>query len=366
MYRYNKKKRELAKRYSKVKLAIGIFNGIFIPIIFLTLLLTSGFNAIIANAVSRFGILSIPVYAFIFMTLLVTVQFPVRFYSSFAYEHKYKLSAHTLRSWFVDYFKGIFLGYMFFIAIITGLFAIIVTQYWWLYATIAYFFLVLAMSYIFPIIILPFFYKIEPYKNTEHKRELLSMTKSMGLNEIKNVVVIKESEKSKKPNAVFMGIGKTKTIGLFDTLLHNFPRPEVESVIWHELGHYVSKDNIRHVIIDAIKMAFILFAVDSVFRLHSIPFSIMNFPLIMLSFLLLELITMPITNTYSRHLETYADLFSLKVTKDINSHVSAEMRLADMHLSELRMHPLIEFMFYTHPSTEKRIRYAREYYKGMK
>jgi STE24 endopeptidase len=192
------------------------------------------------------------------------------------------------------------------------------------------------------------------------------MTKSMGLNEIKNVVIIKESEKSKKPNAVFMGIGKTKTIGLFDTLIHNFPKPEIESVIWHELGHYVGKDNISHVIIDTIKMMFILFVVDNVFRAYSIPLTVMSFPLIMLSFLLLELLTMPITNTYTRYLEKHADLFSLRLTKNISAHVSTEMRLADMHLSEERVHPLIEFFFYTHPMTAKRIAYAREYWKKGK
>ena len=189
MYRYNKKKRILAKRYSKVKLAIGIFNGIFVPMIFLIMLLISGLNTNIVNIVYRFGIFSIPAYAFIFMTLLTVVQFPVRFYSSFVYEHRYRLSNHTLRGWFTDYFKGLFLGYLFFIPIITGFFIIAGTYYWWIYATAAYFLLVVFMSYIFPITIMPFFYKIDPYKNLRHRKELLAMTKRLGLTEIKNVVV---------------------------------------------------------------------------------------------------------------------------------------------------------------------------------
>ena len=365
MYRYNRKKRELAKRYTREKLGIGVFNGIFVPIIFLFILISSDLNSNIVNIASGFGILSAPVYAFVFMTLLHILRFPVHFYSSYIYEHNYKLSNYTIARWFKDYFKRLFLGYVFFIPVVTGFFLIAGMHSWWIYATIAYFLLTLAVSYIFPIIIMPFMYKIEPYKDTQHKNRLLSMTRKFGLTEIKNVVVVKESEKSKKPNAVFMGIGKTKTIGLFDTLIHSFPRAEVESVIWHELGHYVGKDNIRHVIIETFKMAFMLLVIDYLFAKYSIPFSIMSFPVIMLSFMLLELLTMPITNTYSRHLEKKADLFSLDIAKKLDAHVSAEMRLADMHLSELRVHPLIEFFFYTHPMTAKRIQYAKEWWKKM-
>ena len=86
----------------------------------------------------------------------------------------------------------------------------------------------------------------------------------------------------------------------------------------------------------------------------------------MLSFILLELIAMPITNTYSRWLEKKADLFSLKLTKDLDAHISTERRLADMHLSLTKANPLLEFIFFTHPSPEKRVRYAKEYYEKMK
>ncbi len=364
MYRYDKKKRQLAKRYTTVKLSIGIFNGIFVPLAFLALLVVSGWNATIAAFAAGFGILSIPVYAIVFMTLLNAVRFPVKFYSSFIYEHKYKLSNHTLRSWFVDYFKGLFLGYIFFIPVISGLFFVFgASANWWIYATIAYFFLTTAMSYIFPIVIMPFFYKIEPYRNARHKKMLLDRIRSMGLKDVKNVVVVKESEKSKKPNAVFMGIGKTKTIGLFDTLLHDFPRAEVESVIWHELGHYVGRDNIRHILFETFKIGFILWLVNRIFVAYSMQLTLLSFPVFMLLYMLLDILTMPVVNTYSRHLEKRADLFSLDLTRDINVHVSTEMRLADMHLSELTMHRFIEFFFYTHPTVQRRIDYARAHYK---
>src|SRR3989338_8037169 len=124
MYKYDKKKRQLAKRYTHVKLTIGVFNGIFVPLIFLFLLLASGLNPKLFNFASAYGIFTIPIYAFIFMTLLVIVQFHVRFYSSFVYEHKYKLSNHTLKSWFTDYFKGLLIAYIFFVLLITGLFVI--------------------------------------------------------------------------------------------------------------------------------------------------------------------------------------------------------------------------------------------------
>lgn len=358
-YEFSPKIRKIARSYTNIKVLNGIVNGILIPIIFVYALLISG-AAISIRDVSSF----FPLYAFVFLSLMALIQFPLRFYSGYILEHKYGLSNQKVQGWLKDYAKGIFLMYLFSVPVITGLYYLLPLQLWWLYAGVVYFFLIVFMNHIFPILIFPFFYKIEPYRDKQMKNKLIRMAGRFG-KRIENVFVAKESEKSKKANAMFAGIGSTKRIVLFDTLLSSFTKNEVETVICHELGHYVNKDTIRYIIIDAIRIFPVLLIIDYVLRNSIGKFGItaMNdissLPLFLLAYYIIELAFMPLLNTYSRHREREADLFGLNACKKPKAQISTEKRLADIDLVDDNPHPLVEFLLFTHPSPSKRIRMVR-------
>ena len=362
-YEYSPKTRKIARGYTRIRVVNGLLNGIAIPIIFVYALLVSGLSVSVKDFSSFF-----PVYAFIFLSLLALVQFPLRFYSGYILEHKHGLSNQNLRSWFKDYFKGLFLMYLFSVPVITGLYYLLPLQLWWLYAGIAYFFLVVFMNHIFPVLIFPFFYKIGPYRDIYMKRKLIKMAAHFG-KRIENVFVAKESEKSKKANAMFAGIGSTKRIVLFDTLLNSFTKDEIETVISHELGHYVNRDTIRYIIIDAIRIFPVLLVIDYVLKGNVGNFGIIaindiaSLPLFLLAYYIIELAFMPMLNTYSRHREREADLFGLEACKKPQAQISTEKRLADIDLVDDNPHPLVEFLLFTHPSPSKRIKMVREWRK---
>lgn len=363
-YGFSPKIRKIARAYTRIRVINGLLNGIAIPIIFVCVLLVSGLSASIRDFSSFF-----PVYSFLFLSLLALVQFPLRFYSSHILEHKYGLSNQKLKGWLKDYGKGMFLTYLFSVPVITGLYYLMPLQSWWLYAGVAYFFLVVFMNHIFPILIFPFFYKIEPYKDRRMKNKLIRMAAHFG-KRIENVFVAKESEKSKKANAMFAGIGSTKRIVLFDTLLSSFTKDEVETVIAHELGHYVNKDTIRYIIIDAARIFPVLLIIDYVLKNSIENFGIIaindiaSLPLLLLAYYLIELAFMPILNTYSRHREREADLFGLNACKKPKAQISTEKRLADIDLVDDNPHPLVEFFLFSHPSPQKRIKMVEEWKRG--
>ncbi|MFH1126698.1 MAG: M48 family metallopeptidase [archaeon] len=373
-YEYDKEKRKRAKIYTRTKIINGIVNSIFISMIFLVFLLYSGYTqTILEYAIQIAGSYYVPAYIIVLMTLLTIVEFPLSFYSGFIYEHKYKLSNQCLYAWLVDFFKEIALMYAIAVPLLWGLYVLMGwTPIWYVYAAILYIGFTAFLDYIYPIVIFPIFYKTRPYADEEMKRKLLLMAEKAGIKNFRSVEVACESEKSNKANAMFTGIGGSKRIVLFDTLLDNFTADEIETVVAHELGHYVNKDILRLTVIDSLKIIPVFLIIIAVFENYAIDFGISGIgdisglPLFLLVNSVIELILMGPMMAYSRKREKAADLFALEFTGKAEAQISTEKRLADMNLADESPHALVEFLLYSHPAVSKRIEYAREWEKKKK
>lgn len=367
-YEYDTKKRRLARIYTRRRMVNGLVNGLAVPAVFFFAVIATGFHAQLKGAaLSLSPALHVPLYVLLLLALLTLVQLPLRFYSGYIFEHRYKLSNQTVRAWAKDAAKSTLLGYAFAVPLLTGLYLLMPLQSWWLYAGIAYFAVMLFISYILPVVVLPLFYKIEPYKDAAQRSRLMKIARKEGI-KVSDIVVVRESERSKKANAMFLGLGNTKKIALFDTLTNNFTKDETETVVAHELGHYVNKDILRGAFIDAVKIFPVLIAVNAVLLRSEgilVPFAadISSLPLFMLSFMLIDFATMPVTNAYSRKYEAEADWYALEVVRKPKAQISAEKRLHDMNLADDTLPPAAKFFFATHPTGEERIRMCEDWMK---
>lgn len=365
-YEFDPEKRRAAKTYRREKMVL-YFVSMFVSLATVLFILFSGLHIAIRDAVSQFP-LSTQLYGFLILLVFTATSFPVSFYSNYLHDRKFKLIRYTLLGWLKDWFKMNLVYYLLSLAVITLLyFSIRSFSPWWTYAGAFYIVFLVAMNYVYPFIIVPFMWKIEPYKDARMKKKILGLCRKIGVMNIRNVVVIKESEKSIRPNAVFMGMGNSKRIGLFDTLLDSFTKDEVEAVVGHELGHYVNKDVLRGLAIEAamifpvlVVIDYMVGAVGPIFGIGGIG-DLASLPLIGAVNGLIGFFMMPLLNTHSRWRESEADRFALEHVKKPLAQVSTEKRLADMHLSELKVHPLIEFWLFTHPSTIRRIRMAEKW-----
>ena len=347
-YKLDPKKRPVARRYARARIAGYLLNNIAVTIAFLYVFLQVPLQGFAGTG-------GIAAYAFIFLTLLFAAQLPLRFYLTYVYEHKYGLSNYRMRGWAMDYLKGIILAYVFTIPVITALYLLTPLNNWWIYAGIGYFFANAFSNLIYPEVVTPFFYKLKPYNDRKHVTKILLMMKSAGVGGIKGIFVADESSKSKKPNAMFAGFGGTKRIVLFDTLLRAFSKDEVETVIAHEIGHYVNRDVHRFIILDTVKMFIMLFVIDSLAAFYGVSLTVQSLPFMMFVYVIMDFLAMPLINSYSRHREYKADLFALRACKKKTAQISTEKRLADMSLSHVP-HPVIEMWFYSHPNFMKRIK----------
>jgi len=372
-YEYDSSKRALATRYENVKLVLGFIDGTLVPIafslFFLFVGLSTRLNSLLASTTSSYWV-SLALYLAIFIVLLQVVEAPFSFYSGFVVDHRFKLSTQTVKGWFIDEVKGLGVEVVF--AVLAGAvlyYLIRTTPLWWIVAAVIFAVFSIFLSTILPYVILPIFYKVTPISDEQLKGELVQMSERMGVKNIDRVLVADESTKSVRANAFFSGIGKSKAIVLFDTLLNNFTRRETATVVAHELGHYVNKDIWKEALTSGVFLIPPFFVADYALRTIASSFAITSIadpagiPLILAVLIGMSFVLQPLTNAVSRFVERRADEFALRATDDPAAQASAERRLADLSLAVDTPNKFVEILFYTHPPSSKRIKLAEQWKK---
>ena len=178
------------------------------------------------------------------------------------------------------------------------------------------------------------------------------------------------SKNTKKANAAFTGIGKSKRILLGDTLLDNFSNDEIETVIAHELGHYKKKHIIKNLIIGTASSFITLFLISFLYEisLHWFGFAaittIAALPLLALWMMLVSLITSPFTNILSRKFEYEADEYAVTSTLKADAFILTLKKLTYQNLGDKEPHPFVEWFFYSHPSIKNRTAAINKFVKN--
>jgi len=372
-YQYDATKRILAKQYENAKLILGLINGTLIPIAFSIILLITGGSIQLSrslDSVTNIYWISLALYLAIFVLILQLVATPLSFYSGFVVDHKFGLSTQTSKAWFVDQLKELGVELVFGILAGTILYYLIGNfTLWWVLAAVLFAIFSVFLSIILPFVILPIFYKVTPLSDVKMKDALLQMSRKFGVGNIDRVLVADESKKSVRANAFFSGVGKSKSIVLFDTLLNNFTSREITTVVAHELGHYVNKDIWKEAVTSGLLMIPPFFIADYALRFGVSAFSLSGMtdpagvPLIFAALIGISFILQPLYNGISRIVERKADEFALRAANDADAQASAEKRLADLSLGVDSPNRLVEVIFYSHPSSSRRVRLAEDWKK---
>ncbi|MCX8122821.1 MAG: M48 family metallopeptidase [Spirochaetes bacterium] len=302
-----------------------------------------------------------------FGALLSVFLFPLEFYQSYIVEHKFGLSNQTITSWFIEELKSLLVSAIIGLPLVLLFYYFIkATPLWWLYFAIVVFVVAIMLAKIAPVIIFPLFYKFTPIDNEELKNTLTQLMNKHGLR-VSGIFVFNMSKDTKKANAAFTGLGKTRRIILSDTMLNEFSLSEIKTVFAHELGHYVHKHIVKNIMLSGIIIIVLFYVCSYLYEitLHSAGYShrydIQAMPILAFYLSVLSLLLMPLLNTLSRYYEKQADKYALKITDDPESFISTMEKLAAMNLSQKEQHPVIEFFLYSHPTIAKRIALAKNY-----
>jgi len=353
-----------SKKYNNTKLAIGIGKAI-ISFILLYLFIALGFSLSLQNYIQTFtenSYLVFIIFVFVIGIFSSVLFMPINIYTGFYLEHKYNLSNQTFFKYLVENVKSMLVGLVIGIPILL-LFFYVINQFgdlWWLVFASAMFVISVVLSQLFPILILPIFYKILPLNDEELKTRISTLAKGAGI-KVENVFSFNMSKNTKKANAAFTGLGKTKRIILGDTLLNDYSKDEIETVIAHELGHYKHKHIVKNLIFGTVS-SFLTFFVISIIYKNSLSWfdfesitQIAALPLLSLWAMIIGLIQSPIGNVLSRKYEYEADRYAIESTQKPESFIKTLNKLTDQNLGDRDPHPFVEWFFYSHPSIKNRI-----------
>lgn len=353
-----------SKRYNNIKLAVGIIEGILtfvLILVFVSAGLSYSLEVFLFNTFSNNYLLFI-IFITIVGSSLGIIFFPLSYYSGFYLEHKYNLSNQTFIKWIWENVKGMLVSAVIALPILLFFFYVInkFGDLWWLPLAIGLFFFSVILAQLVPIIVLPIFYKVVPLQNENLINKIANLAQQAGLR-VENVYSFNMSKNTKKANAAFTGLGKTKRILLGDTLLNNYSDDQIETVVAHELGHYKRKHILKNLLIGTITSFLTLFLIAQLYNFSLSWFGFLSitqisaFPLLTLWAMLIGLIITPLTNSLSRKFEYEADEYAVASTKKNNSFITVLEKLTEQNLGDKNPHPFVEWFFYSHPSINKRI-----------
>jgi STE24 endopeptidase len=220
----------------------------------------------------------------------------------------------------------------------------------------------LVMLWLYPVLIAPLFNKFEPIMDEALKDRIVSLMEQAGLR-VRGVFQMDAGKRSKHTNAYFTGIGRTKRIVLFDTLLASHPEEEIISVLAHEAGHWKKKHILKQLIVLEVLSLIGLYVVA---RLLNWPFMYQTFgfgePIAYVGLFLvgtlmgpLSYFVRPLGSAISRRFEREADAVAVTLMETAKPMRDALRRLATENLANLVPHPLYAWFYYSHPPPSERI-----------
>lgn len=311
--------------------------------------------------------LALALYFLFFSGFMLLFDLPFSYYSGFIVEHEFGLSNQTFAAWRKDFLKKSSLSFLFSLVLIELLYLLIwkFPAGWWLFAWAGYAVISYLIGKIFPVVIVPLFFKYERVPEGDLKTRIIKMSGRYGL-PVENVYSLNLSRTTKKANAAFMGIGRTKRVVLSDTLLAHFNHDEIETVVAHEIGHFKNHDIFRQLafgLVTSLVLFYLSFRMmDPAARQFGFEGvgDIASLPVLFLVLTLLGTILIPVQSAFSRMLERAADRFSLEAYPKLDIFISCMEKLARVNLSDPVPNPVYEWFFYDHPSISRRIRLAKE------
>jgi len=352
--------------YTAESSRFGSIEHVFDDVITLVILLSGflpWFSGIILSWQLQF-ILSGLTFFGILALISGVLNIPFSLYSTFVIEKKYGFSTITLRLWITDFIKSLFISAIM-MGILLGAFLSLIhyaRTTWWLWVWLFFSAFQLLMVWLYPVLIAPLFNKFEPVKDETLKEAIVNLMAKVGL-KTEGVYQIDAGKRSRHTNAYFTGLGKTKRIVLYDTLLSSHTPDEILSVLAHEVGHWKKRHILKQLVFTETASLAVFYLI---YRLSDWPLLYQTFgfeqAIPYVGLLLLAAIIGPVAffitplgSVVMRKFEREADGFSFDLMGTAIPMAGALKRLAKDNLANLHPHPFYAWFYYSHPPLTERI-----------
>ncbi len=362
----DQQKLDQSRAYTLENSRFSVGQDLFNEIILLIFLL-SGFFPFLDRLASGWRLPFVWAGLFFFLVpgfISYVLDLPFDYYHTFMLEEKYGFNQSTKRVWAVDHLKSGVLSLVLFSLVLSLLLGMILfsPQRWWLWGFIVLSAVQLLLTILYPILIAPLFNKFVPIQDEELGQKIKNLMEGAGI-QIKGIFQMDAGKRSRHTNAYFTGLGRTKRIVLYDTLIQSHPQEEVLAVLAHEAGHFKKKHILKQFLL--IESAMLIFFYLT-YLLIDWPFLYRTFgferPRTYAGLLLIGIFWQkagffltPLFMALSRRFERQADTFAARLLGSSSAMITGLKRLAADNLSNLFPHPLYVRFHYSHPPLLERI-----------
>jgi STE24 endopeptidase len=236
-----------AANYTLAKGRFGLFSTAFGTAVLLAWTLLGGLEALnIAlrdTVLPAWGVMAYQLALLAsFAVIGAIIDLPFEWYSTFRIEQRFGFNRMTTGLWLADLVKGTLVGAVIGLPLAALILWIMgaTGSFWWLWAWAAWVAFNLVLLVVYPTVIAPMFNKFEPLPDEALKARVQALMQRCGF-AVKGLFVMDGSRRSAHGNAYFTGLGASKRVVFFDTLLARLSPAEVEAVLAHELGHFKHK-----------------------------------------------------------------------------------------------------------------------------
>jgi STE24 endopeptidase len=344
----------------------------FVP----ALILFSGFSGWLgryAKRIGRWEVSATFVFVLLYFLIAYVLSFPLSYCLDFVRPHDYGLSNQTFARWLDHSLIETLVNVVVFGTTLMVLRQLIrrSPRRWWIYCSLFVGLVVFFMSFIQPIWIAPLFNRFGPMQDKKLEADIVALAQRAGI-EGARIYEADMSADTKAINAYVTGLGSTKRIVLWDTIIAKLDRDELRSVMAHEMGHYVLHHVLLLCLLTVLTYAVTFFLVD---RLGNRIISKLRrrlgfesladlgaIPLLLLFIAVFQFLTAPLTNLASRYTEHEADRFGLELTHNNRASALSFVKLQQENLGVPRPAFLVQVWRGDHPSLGDRIDFANAYH----
>ena len=361
-----------AADYTLAKGRLGLWTTALGSAILLGWTLLGGLDAL--NVLLRAALLASwgpMVYQLALLTAVVLIgaliELPLEWISTFRIEQHFGFNRMSLKLWLADQAKGALMGALIGLPLAALVLWLMAASggFWWLWAWLALVGFNLLMLVVYPTLIAPFFNKFEPLADESLKARVQALMQRCGF-AAKGLFVMDGSRRSAHANAYFTGLGASKRVVFFDTLLQRLSPGEVEAVLAHELGHFKHKHVLQRLLgIFGMSLGGLallgwlaqqsgFYAGLGVAPNMGAPNDALALILFMLALPSFTFFVSPLLAHFSRKHEFQADAYAC-LQADGRDLAQALLKLHEDNAATLTPDPLFVRFYYSHPPASERL-----------
>lgn len=287
---------------------------------------------------------------------------PLSFWSGFVHEGAFGFRTQGLAGWAGDWLVARIPAWLAAAALAAAGYTLVrrLPRAWPAVAGLSGAVLTAVLVFAAPYVLEPLWFDTEPLPPGDVRTAVAEVLGGSG-EPINQLLVADASRRTRKHNAYISGLGASRRVVLYDTLVADRPADEIAMIVAHELGHQRNADLGRGTLLGGAGTVAGAFALALLVRWRARrgrqqgqadPTAA---AVLLAGVLVLTLVTVPLQAAVSRRAEAAADHASLELTGDRATYLDMHLQLATENLGDPAPPTWVRLLWSTHPTSVERL-----------